>query len=729
MGKIYIGDKFMKNTFKNINYKSGISLIVLIITIVVALILIATVTISTMRAIDDANVTIFAKDLSEIEAAAEAFYISNNLMPTATGSTIMSKDELVSIARNSDLLVGELTENNDLDSQFYTIDLAKINVTKIAYGTKKIGDNDIFVISLPSMNVYYPYGVTAKGTTYFSITSKISNVKKIAQVAVDTSTSSVISSGGIKLTKSSGWANKMGVNLEVQMAADELLYMSVSGGTNRLIITVTGTNIFGFNLLTSIISNIETIKVPTLTTVEANYIELGTKPLGDRYINILKYKNSEIVGKIKIDLSNFSKVLPTITSATLSSYPAMNTVTLLLSSSESIIKEVRYEYLTKYTDSGTIDNYYSNVTSFDSVYMQSKAKKAVLSANSTTINAPKNVQSIKVAIIDNAGNINLYNQEIAPRLYIGYSLDSSTTDSLQLTAKMFSVNGIKSINFSKSLDGITFTDEQVYTLNTTANGVTNKQAVPYTNISQNVVYIKMIAVNYDNTITETRTITINLTTPAIPVIAEPIILPAVNLGKASTFAILAGTTITNTGPTIISGDIGLFPGTTFTGSTSVTLSGTSHLNDALASEAKNDLFTAYNEISETNPETLIPTELGGTTLLPGTYYSESGTFQITGTLTLDANNDPNAIFIFKTETTLITAAASNVNLINGAKNYRIFWNVGSSVTLGASSRISGHILAFTSISVGNAATIKGQLLAKNGAVTLDTNTITNYISE
>ncbi|MDF2866346.1 MAG: hypothetical protein K0R72_1164 [Clostridia bacterium] len=491
--------------------KKGISLIVLIITIIVALILVATVTVSTLSAIDDANITTFSKNLAEIQDSTESYYLTNNVMPLVADSTALTKDELLAIARSQDVLLEEITDNNDLNSQFYKIDLAKINVTKIPYGNGDLGAGDIFVVAYPSMHAYYPYGLQAKGQIYFSITSKISNVVQIYGEQTDKSSTVVTTSGGIKLTKINGWANKMGVSIEAEMAADEFLYMSVSGDANRLITTIVGKNTFGFNLLSSIVSDSETIKVPTLTLAEANYIELGTKPLIERYVDILKYKGSEVIGKVRIDLSNFSRTLPTITSATISSYSSINTVKINLSSSESGIKEVRYEYLTKYTDNATIENYYNGITDFDTAYMLSKAKSAKVTSDlTTTINAAKNVRSIKIAVIDKAGNVNLYNQEIAPRLYIGYTLDNSTKESVQLTAKMFSVNGIKSIAFSKSIDGVTFTDEQVYTLNTTTNGITTKQNTPFTNFTADNTFVKMVAVNYDNTITETRIVSVNL---------------------------------------------------------------------------------------------------------------------------------------------------------------------------------------------------------------------------
>jgi len=212
--------------------------------------------------------------------------------------------------------------------------------------------------------------------------------------------------------------------------------------------------------------------------------------------------------------------------------------------------------------------------------------------------------------------------------------------------------------------------------------------------------------------------------PTISMAAQP----TVNLGTTSTFAVMAGTTITNTGKTTINGDVGLFPGTAFTGQETVAMKGNKHLANVVANVAKSDLVIAYNNTDEKLPVTRISTELGGTTLTPGTYDSADGTFQITGTLTLDAQGDPNGVFVFKTASTLITASGSSVNLINSARFRQTFWKVGSSATLGTNSHFVGHISALTSITANTGATVQGQLLARNGAVTLDTNTITNGIS-
>lgn len=196
------------------------------------------------------------------------------------------------------------------------------------------------------------------------------------------------------------------------------------------------------------------------------------------------------------------------------------------------------------------------------------------------------------------------------------------------------------------------------------------------------------------------------------------------LGTAQSFAVLAGAGITNTGVTTINGDVGSYPTTTQSGFSSVTLNGTNHLGDAVTQGAKTDLTTAYNNVAGQSPVTVVPTELGSTTLIPGVYQATSGTFGITGTVTLNGQGDPNAVFIFKMSTTLVTAAGSSVNLIGGTQACNVFWQVGSSATLGTNSTFRGNILALSSITLTTGANVIGRALARNGAVTMDTNTIT-----
>jgi len=208
----------------------------------------------------------------------------------------------------------------------------------------------------------------------------------------------------------------------------------------------------------------------------------------------------------------------------------------------------------------------------------------------------------------------------------------------------------------------------------------------------------------------------------------------ITLGTAGNFSVLAATTVTNTGPTVVDGgDVGLSPGTSVTGFPPGTITPpfTMHIADAVALQAQNDLTTAYNAAAGLAPTmNLTGTDLGGLTLTPGTYFFASSA-QLTGTLTLNDQGNPNAQFVFQIGSTLTTASNSSVVTINGGSmpGCDVFWQVGSSATLGTGTAFEGHILAKTSITMNTGATmLDGSALAENGAVTLDSNTITNCVS-
>ena len=198
---------------------------------------------------------------------------------------------------------------------------------------------------------------------------------------------------------------------------------------------------------------------------------------------------------------------------------------------------------------------------------------------------------------------------------------------------------------------------------------------------------------------------------------------AVPLGTTGSFSVLAGAGITNTGPTKVSGDIGTFPTTSISGLGSLTVGGTNHAGDAVTQKAKNDLVTAYNTAAGQGPTNPIAGDLAGRTLVAGIYNSPSS-IGLSGALTLNAQGNPNAIFVFQAGSSLTTASGSHILLTGGAQACNVFWKVGSSATLGTGSTFLGNILALTSITVTTGVTIDGRTLARNGAVTLDTDTIT-----
>jgi hypothetical protein len=196
----------------------------------------------------------------------------------------------------------------------------------------------------------------------------------------------------------------------------------------------------------------------------------------------------------------------------------------------------------------------------------------------------------------------------------------------------------------------------------------------------------------------------------------------VALGTNATFAVLAGTAVTSTGDTTVNGDLGVSPGTTLTGAP--TVNGTTHLGDPIAAQAQLDLTAAYDDAAGRPGGAAASGNLGGQTLPPGLYTSATSMEISSGDLTLDAAGDPNGVWIFQMGTTLITTVGRQVVLIGGAQAANIFWQVGSSATIGGSSVFKGNILAYTSIALGTGATLEGRVLARNALVSLDGNTIT-----
>lgn len=197
-----------------------------------------------------------------------------------------------------------------------------------------------------------------------------------------------------------------------------------------------------------------------------------------------------------------------------------------------------------------------------------------------------------------------------------------------------------------------------------------------------------------------------------------------SLGAAAGFAVLGGSTVTNTGPSLVVGALGVSPGSAITGFPPGIVLGPIHAGDPVAAQAQSDAAVAYNNLAgQACGTNLTGQDLGGLTLTTGTYCFNTSA-QLTGTLTLDAQGNPNAVFIFQIGSTLTTASNSSVVMINGgiACN-NVYFQVGSSATLGTNTSFQGNILALTSITINAGASFNGRVLAQNGAVTLDTNNV------
>ena len=194
----------------------------------------------------------------------------------------------------------------------------------------------------------------------------------------------------------------------------------------------------------------------------------------------------------------------------------------------------------------------------------------------------------------------------------------------------------------------------------------------------------------------------------------------INLGSAANFSVLAGSAVTNTGPSTTDRDVGVWAGssvTGFTGAPNGTSGGTIHTGDSVAQGAQSDLTLAYGAAASA-PVTANHAALGGLTLVGGVYSSGGATLDLTGTLTLDGQGDPSSVWIFRATSDLVTASSSRVSFVNGASPCNVFWRVVSSATLGSGSTFAGTILADQSITVADSVTVYGRALASIGLVSL-----------
>jgi hypothetical protein len=198
---------------------------------------------------------------------------------------------------------------------------------------------------------------------------------------------------------------------------------------------------------------------------------------------------------------------------------------------------------------------------------------------------------------------------------------------------------------------------------------------------------------------------------------------APSLGAAGSYGVVGSSTVTNTGPTVVNGDLGVSPGTAVTGFPPGIVNGTINAGNAASLAAQTSITAAYNQLAgQACNVNLTGTDLGGLTLTPGVYcFSTSA--QLTGNLTLNGLGNPGSVWVFQIGSTLTTASSASVSFINGGQSCGAFWQVGSSATLGTTTGFSGNVLALASITLNTGATSSGGLFARNGAVTLDSNVV------
>jgi hypothetical protein len=282
------------------------------------------------------------------------------------------------------------------------------------------------------------------------------------------------------------------------------------------------------------------------------------------------------------------------------------------------------------------------------------------------------------------------------------------------------------VTFDEQMDSLTINSNTVFIAGVAGSvtyDVVNQIATftPTTNLAQNTKYTIMVTTGVKDmggvpmAAAYSQTFTTGPCQTGVQIVA---LCPFIG-----GFSVLAGSTVTNTGSTTVSGDVGISPGTAVTGFPPGLASGAIHSADSAAAQAQAALTAGYIDAAGRPGGTSVSGDLVGRTLTAGVYTSTSS-LAASGDVTLDAQGNSDAVFIFQIGSTLTTGSGSHVILANGAKACNVFWQVGSSATLGTNSEFKGNILALTSITITTGVNLEGRALARNGAVTLDSDVIT-----
>ncbi len=450
---------------------SGISILVLVITILVMIILAGAVISNTGNTVSSVNKVNFANELQIVTEKTQEYYVQNSSFPVIPGTEALSLSQVLALSglKNEDknVLLSEMDEAKDnydnIDiKKFYVIDLSKLDVTKTLRGSKINGDNDIFIIS-DTMKVYYLKGNVIENQIYFSLSSKLIEERSVEHKESEYTT--IITSNITVKKEKNTWSNNLGLKVKVNIEDSETLDIKLPNTDEKKFTLNNGLNEFSINFLEELISENAVIKVSNMTQEEINTFK--SLPQKEKNIEFIKRKNNVEIGRVKIDLSNYETELPTYDSSNINliSQSANNILELFVNDNISGIKDVRYEYLTRYDADGNLVNYYDNL-SINETYLLSRGKKAVISnQNKANIILPKDVNSVKVLIADNAGNTNLFNIEnTLSSIYMGLVPNTLllTNVNFKINTVLSNVATVSNIATYISIDDGAFNNEVLY---------------------------------------------------------------------------------------------------------------------------------------------------------------------------------------------------------------------------------------------------------------------------
>lgn len=494
--------------------KKGITLVALAITIVIIAILLSVTIVTAVESMNNAAISAFLNDLTTVTNEVKKDYYQNGEFATLNeNGTAISQKSVVKLVpdRAKSNFIKELKLNGDFveDDNFgayYLIDLPKLGFKSINKGLQTDGESDVFVVSYPSMMVYYLKGFE---DYYFSLSPEVSQISKIPTPESPDITDTYVD-GGITVKKDKKlWTNQLGISITANIESGEKLYLEINN-VQKEITTTIGLNKFYLNRFEEIVDNKLAMKVPALTASDVRIFNNTAQD--SKIFKLVKKKGSTVVSTIVIPLANYEVGKPVKeTDVTRKTVDGNNVITFKATDALSGMKEVRYEYLKLYRNDG-VEDYYKNITSYDASYLMTRGKKAVLNADGEyEITYPTEVQSLQILLVDKAGNTETFNFDYDGGINMSFTEIANSVSKVSYEIKYKSPYGIKNVEISTSSDGVNYSSPKSYAYNTKLSEFTKSYEENIDGV--NKLYIKVTATDYNSDylsiISKTKIFTVN----------------------------------------------------------------------------------------------------------------------------------------------------------------------------------------------------------------------------
>ena len=434
------------------NKKSGVTMVIIVATVIIAILILSVSVVSINNATKNAAITSFTEEIVNIENEISKYYLLTGELPTLDNIKY-NESEVSNISSNPEEFIEEIHTNNESENTYFVkVDLSKLNFEKSTRGLQKNGENDIYVVSYPELNVYYLTGVEIENTSYFSLAKLNKNIN--VQNGGESENITSLYSGDLYVKKTNNnWSNKFNIEISTFISEGQNLVVNIPQADGNKI----SSNLTVENNKTNFIKLNNLIEAGFSQAQASSFNELAQE---NKKVTIIKQSNEGVLGQVEVDLSNYDYTIPTYsTQITKESQSQYNKIKFDVSDTLSGIDKVKYEYYKK-LDDGIDAIYYQDENIYEEQYILKSGKTAEIIDGEVNIKIPKNVTAIKYVISDKSGNTTgVLELDTKYLVHIKYKTISGTANSVTFDASVDSKETVTDFLTAISIDGTNYTSD------------------------------------------------------------------------------------------------------------------------------------------------------------------------------------------------------------------------------------------------------------------------------